>query len=262
MPYAEVAGGPLWYAAHGRQQAGIPPVVLIHGAGGSRLDWPGELRRLPDRRVLVLDLPGHGRSAPPGHDTIAAYAVVVGRFLAALNIPQAVIGGHSMGAAVALTLALHQPEAAAGLILIGGAGRLPVHPALLAAFAHDPEQAYALLVTALWGEAPPEVVREQTLKRLRAADPAVLVSDYCACDAFDLTDRLGAIAAPALVIAGEDDRMVPPERSRALAEGLPASELVVLPDAGHMLLLERPMAARDAIIAWLDRIWRGSDEQA
>lgn len=253
MPYAEVAGGPLWYAEHGRQQTGLPPVVLVHGAGGSRLDWPGELRRLPGRRVLVPDLPGHGRSAPPGHGSIESYAAAVEGFLAALEIPRAMIGGHSMGAAIALMLALRQPEAVAGLVLFGGAGRLPVAPVLLAALRAEPERAHELLVTMLWGDTAPEAVRTQTLKRLRAVDPAVLYGDYRACDAFDLTGRLGAIAAPALVIAGEFDRMVSPERSRALASELPAAELVMLPGAGHMLALQQPAAAREAVLAWLDR---------
>ncbi|MCA9959366.1 MAG: alpha/beta fold hydrolase, partial [Anaerolineales bacterium] len=51
-----------------------PALLLVHGAGGTHLDWPAELRRLPNTAVYTLDLPGHGRSALPGYDTVTAYA--------------------------------------------------------------------------------------------------------------------------------------------------------------------------------------------
>ena len=96
MPYVNVNNRRLFYT-HQQPAAAGPALLLLHGAGGSHLVWPGALRRLAETRVLALDLPGHGRSAPPGRRTIAHYAAAVNDFIAAAGLPEVVIAGHSMG---------------------------------------------------------------------------------------------------------------------------------------------------------------------
>jgi len=75
-----------------------PTLVLIHGAGGNHLFWPPEVRRLPDYRVITLDLPGHGKTEGPGCQSIQDYAHFVTKFLDALRLSRAVFVGHAMGA--------------------------------------------------------------------------------------------------------------------------------------------------------------------
>ena len=96
------------------------------------MHWPGELRRLPDHEVYALDLPGHGRSGGPGRTDIGAYAEVVREFADALKLPAFVLGGHSMGGAIALEFALRYGSRLAGLILVGTGARLRVAPEILA----------------------------------------------------------------------------------------------------------------------------------
>ena len=103
-----------------------PPVVLIHGAGGTHLFWPSEVRRLAGYRVYSLDLPGHGKSGGRGLQTISAYRQAVCAWLEAVGLHSAVFVGHSMGSAIALTLALDDPEHVLGLGLIGASARLRV----------------------------------------------------------------------------------------------------------------------------------------
>ena len=75
MPTAITPQGALYYAGHVPTTVSYPPLVLVHGAGGSHLDWPPDLRRLAGMRVIALDLPGHGRSPGPGRaDPVRAYA--------------------------------------------------------------------------------------------------------------------------------------------------------------------------------------------
>ena len=71
MPAINLPDGTLYYAQSHPDATAFPPLVLVHGAGGSRLDWAPELRRLPDARVIALDLPGHGQidRARPQHLT-------------------------------------------------------------------------------------------------------------------------------------------------------------------------------------------------
>ncbi len=73
MPYVTVAGERAFYALYQGDVRGKRHLVLVHGAGGSHLDWPAPLRRLRETNVYALDLPGHGRSGGTGRSSIAAY---------------------------------------------------------------------------------------------------------------------------------------------------------------------------------------------
>ena len=89
MPYAKVKAQRLFYTPVRSRTRDAPTLVLIHGAGGSHLHWPPELRRLPAATVHALDLPGHGRSDGPGYDTITAYVTVLIGFLDATGTDRA-----------------------------------------------------------------------------------------------------------------------------------------------------------------------------
>jgi len=131
-------GGAIHFSDHGGDlKSGSPPLVLIHGSGGSRLHWPPQLRRLPNYRVFGLDLPGHGDSPGEGETTIIGYVEQVVDWLDEQGIERAVLAGHSMGGAIAMTAALEKPDRVAGLILVGTGGRLRVNGEILQAAA-DP----------------------------------------------------------------------------------------------------------------------------
>jgi pimeloyl-ACP methyl ester carboxylesterase len=133
-----------------------PPLVCVHGAGGAHGHWAGLFAGLaPAARAIAVDLPGHGRSAPPAHATIAAYAAALAAFLDDLGAGPALLAGHSMGAAVALELAVARPDLARGLALVGAGARLRVAPAILAGLAADPPAAVAQLVEWMFPRPPP-----------------------------------------------------------------------------------------------------------
>ncbi len=238
-----------------RAQDARPPLVLIHGAGGTYLQWPPRLRRLPATSVYALDLPGHGQSEGPGYTSVEAYCALVYQFVGALGLSAPLVAGHSLGAAIALMFAYRHPDVTAGLALVGGGPRLPVSPKLLALLQSDPEQATERIVAGFYGPETPEPRRAEALAALRACAPGVLLGDFEACARFDLTDALPAIQTPALVLCGERDRMVSPALSAELAAGLPHSRLAVLPDAGHMVMEERPIEVTKCFADFLDS-WR------
>src|SRR4030042_5961268 len=97
-----IPGGLYYFAYPGEK----PPVVLIHGAGGTHLYWPAEIRRLPGYRGFAPDLPGHGKSGGQGFQQIEAYCSKLISFLDELEIHRLVMVGHSMGSAIALMTAL------------------------------------------------------------------------------------------------------------------------------------------------------------
>jgi len=238
----------------GIPQAGRPPLVLIHGAGGTRLHWPPTLRRLPETEVFAVDLPGHGEAPGAGQTTIAGYRQAIEAWMQALALPPAVVMGHSMGGALALSLALEAPARVAGLVLVGTGARLRVHPLLLEAARAGNVAAETLATLVAWWYSPDASprLRQLAARGLAATNASVLHGDFLACDGFDVMDRLGAIDRPALVIVGEDDHMTPVKYARFLADHLPRAQLSVIPTAGHMVMLEQPAAVEGALRVWLD----------
>jgi pimeloyl-ACP methyl ester carboxylesterase len=230
----KIAGHTLTVSVHGREQAGTP-LVLIHGAGGTYVQWPPRLRRLPGRSVYALELPGHGRTPGPGLATILAFVDLIAALLEQANLGPCIVGGHSLGAAIALALALRHPQMVAALILVGGGARLRVAPALLHMLRTDPAAAATFIVEHSYAAGLPSDDREQYATHLRRMDPETLYRAYAACDGFDVRPRLHELAVPLLIVGGEDDRMAPPHLSRELHDACPGSTLHILPATGHTI---------------------------
>ena len=248
-----IAAG-LYYFAHGADALTRPPIILIHGAGGNHLVWPPELRRLPNERVLAVDLAGHGKSQGVGHHTIDDYADGILAFMKALKLASAVLIGHSMGGGVALQAAMHAPRRVLGLVLVGSAARLRVGPALMQALA-DPtktEAAVDMIMEASFSAGTSPRLRELTRKRMLEGRPSVLYGDFQACNAFEPPlERVARISVPTLLIFGEEDRMVPPPTGRLLQEQLPQARLEMVPHAAHMVMLEQPERVTDMSSAFV-----------
>ena len=195
------------------------PLLLVHGAGGTHDHWPEALRRLPGRRVIAVDLPGHGASPAPGEKAVQAYARRIVDLLEA-------------------------PERIAGLLLVGTGARLRVVPAILLASA-DPTRASELASAAagfsFGAGASPELLRAFA-EGMAAVTPGLVHGDFTACDAFDVMDRLGAIRAPARIVVGAEDRLTPPKYATFLRASLPGDGMLVVPGAGHMVTWEAPDA--------------------
>jgi pimeloyl-ACP methyl ester carboxylesterase len=245
------AGVAFWDHAPGDARGA--PLLLVHGAGGTHLHWPEAIRALPGRRVLPVDLPGHGQAPPPGERSISAYAEALLGLLDALGIPRVVVAGHSMGGAIALTLALEAPGRVAGLFLVGTGARLRVAPAILAASA-DPERAAEvaeITAAASFGPAVGPEERAAFARALAAQPRGVVHGDFTACDTFDVVDRLGEVRAPASVVVGSEDRLTPPKYAALLRDRLPGEGMLLVPGAGHMVAWEAPAAVAGAAETFL-----------
>lgn len=252
MPYAELkTRARLFYARTRCERPGAPTLVLIHGAGGSHLHWPAELRRLPDATTYALDLPGHGRSDYPGCDTIAGYVVALIDFLDATNTDRAVLAGHSMGGAISQAAALAHPERVAGLVLVGTGARLRVASAILDSILSDFEGAIDLVTRWAWAPGAPEELTNVGRRTMAETPPPVLHGDFHACDDFDVMQRLDQISAPALVITGTLDRLTPHKYGLYLAQHIPDARLATVEGGGHMMALEQPAVVAGAVAGFI-----------
>jgi pimeloyl-ACP methyl ester carboxylesterase len=231
----------------------MPPLVLLHGAGGDASLWAAQEERFRgEARVLRVELPGHGESGGVGETTVPAYAGWVEEAVrAAAGSDRYVLAGHSMGGAVALQMAVNGSEGLAGVVLVATGARLAVAPAVFRLIREEFEGFLQTIDRAALGpDAPPEV-REAVASALRRCPPEVVHGDFTACDRFDVRERLGDVRVPALVVCGEEDRLAPLSLSESLATGIPGAGLLRVPGAGHLVMLERPAEVNEGMAAFL-----------
>lgn len=258
MPTITINGDKLNYQVHhGAMRPAGPSLVLVHGAGGDLMHWPTQLRRLPGYTVYALDLPGHGHSGGQGRSDVGAYAEVVRGFADALELPAFVLGGHSMGGAIAQELALRYASRLAGLVLVGTGARMRVAPQLLEGVLTDLPATAELMATWAHGEHVDPNMHRLYVRRLREVDPQVTHDDFAACNAFDRIADVNRIALPTLILCGAADRMTPVKYSQYLAGQIAGAQLVVVPDAGHMVMLEQPAAVAEAVARFLVGLSKG-----
>ena len=244
----------IYYFAHGEEFLDRPPVLLLHGAGGSHLSWPPQVRRLSGQRMFTLDLPGHGKSEGVGRQDIAEYGQAIIEFMKALRLSKAVLVGFSMGSAIALSLALQYRRRVLGLVLVGAGGKMRVAPALLEMASSPstfPSAAQATIDNSYSASVDPRV-KELALAQMLETRPAVLYGDFLACDAFDMMEQLDKFRVPTLLICGSEDRMTPPNRSEYLQEHLKGAQLHIVQGAGHMAMIEQPDEVANQLSAFLD----------
>jgi pimeloyl-ACP methyl ester carboxylesterase len=253
MPILEVRGRGVHYVHRRPVPACRPPVVFVHGAGGTHQNWLYQVRDLPQAPTYALDLPGHGRSEGTGYDSVEGYGEWLVAFLDAAGLDQAVLVGHSMGGAIALDVALHYPARSAALGLVGTGARLRVAPALFEVLGQDYGAAVKLICEWAFGpDASSDMVR-LARRQMGATLPEVLRSDLLACDAFDVMGQLAQVTVPTAVISGTQDRLAPCKYSTYLRDAIPGARLHVVEGAGHMVMLENPGAVAQALAQLLER---------
>jgi pimeloyl-ACP methyl ester carboxylesterase len=255
MPFADIGSERIYYVERGRPPA-VPargqPIVFVHGAGSSHLIWGQQVRALGQiTHAVALDLPGHGRSSSPGRSSIGGYRDIVLGMLDTLEFERAVIVGHSMGGGIAQSLALSNPDRVAGLGLVGTGARLRVLPAIIDGVQKDLAHTARFVVEYSYAPTLDTTARERAVSDFLACPAAVTHDDYIACDHFDLMPRLGEIHAPTLVICGRQDRMTPVKYSEFLASNLWNAHLIVVEDAGHSVMIEKPEAVNQALFEFV-----------
>ncbi len=230
-------------------------LFFIHGSGGDHTAWNGQLAAFGDRfNVVAVDLPGHGKSGGAGEEAVEAYMAWVRDTITAFKLPRPVLVGHSLGAAISLTLALKHGNEIAGIVPVGGGLRMPVNPAILAGLESNPEPILQMAAQIAVAKRNRERVSPLLIESLSAVNPRVMRGDFLACDRLDLIEAAGRIAVPTLVICGAEDKMTPPALSQAIAEKIPGARLALVEGAGHMVMLEDPVAFNSALAGFLSAL--------
>jgi len=207
---------------------------------------------------LALDLPGHPDGQ--GRNSISAYSDFVIQTIKERGLPPAVLVGHSMGGAIAIEVALNHPQLLAGIVLLSSGARLRVTLVIKDEVMRDYQRAAEIV--AEWAYSPKSDARlkRASIQELLEVPSRVTYGDFDACDHFDRMNEIGQIALPTLIVCGEDDRLTPVKYSQYMKEKIPNSRLVIIPDAGHTVMLEKPEELNDALRSFISglRVLRAS----
>jgi pimeloyl-ACP methyl ester carboxylesterase len=164
-----------------------------------------------------------------------------------------------MGGAIVQVLALNYPEHVLGLGLIASGAKLKVAPQLLD-FSASPRtflNAVDMVISWSFSKSASDKLKELSTERMGEVRPSVLHSDFLACDAFDVSERLPDILTPTIVVCGAEDKMTPVRFSQHLVDNIPDAHLEILPDAGHMVMLEKPEEVAEVLRAFMGDITYG-----
>lgn len=262
MPRAEIDGLEIYYEEHGAGE----PVVLLNGILMSTQAWVLQRRVLATRyRCVLHDFRGQLQSArPDGPYRMEQHAHDLAALLDHLGIERAHVIGTSYGGEVGMIFAYTYPERVRSLAVIASVSHVePLLRQQVAVWAEtarrDPGRLYDVVAADSFSSgflaAHPEAL-EQGRERLRGYDPAFFRAFAGLVDAFaalEIRERLAEIAAPTLVLCGEEDALKPVAYSRRIAQEIPEAEFFVIPAAGHAVVIEHAEAVNAALLGFLAR---------
>ena len=241
------------------------PLLLIHGFPLNRTMWRPQIAALTQAgfRVITPDLRGFGASRMTSATvSMSSYADDIVALMDRLCLPQAVVGGMSMGGYVLFNLLERYPErVAAAIFSVTRAGAddeegKAKRTALAAATAAEGMKPLLdvfrnILFAPATLTAHPELVAEVS-GWISATDPDGAAAGLIAMrERKDYLPLLGAIRQPALVIGAEQDQAIPSGQSRLLADGIANARLAILPGGGHLVNLEQPDGFNAVLLGFL-----------
>jgi pimeloyl-ACP methyl ester carboxylesterase len=249
-----------------------PPVVFIHGLGGSWQNWLENIPAMAEgRRVVALDLPGFGRSEMPADPiSITLFAKTVETLAQQLDLGHIAVVGNSMGGFTAAEVAIRHPDRIERLVLVDAAG-------ISIAEAGKVAQRLGRLIVSGGGQElgdPTRILRRPGFIQLAFGavmrHPTRLKRDFLAEQltgmgapgfadslqallSYDFRDRLSDIQVPALVVQGEEDVLVPLGDAREFEKRIPHATSLMLADTGHVPMMERPATFNAALLEFLEQ---------
>lgn len=259
MPKATVNGIQLYYELHGPEDADV--LVLSNGIMMATASWMMQTSVISKHmRVLLYDCRGMWQSDHPEEPyTMEEHADDLAGLLDHLGIEKAHIAGISYGSEVSLMFALRYPEKTQSLIVIDGVSQVTTllksqsQPWRVAAERNDPKLLFLTSVHLNFSEAWIEKnapYLDGSIAAFAKIDMPAFVRLMDSFTSFNVTDRLGEITCPTLILVGDEDLIKGPKYASFMAERIPNSEYVVVPGSGHALCLEKPAELNSLLLGF------------
>ncbi|MFX1280232.1 MAG: alpha/beta fold hydrolase [Promethearchaeota archaeon] len=213
--------------------------MFVHGSGGNSDIWKAQLNLKVNYNLYALDLPSHNKSDEFSEHTLELYVDVLRKFIEYLDLKDVILAGHSLGGAVIQSYYFTYPNEVSALFLIGTGGRLRVLPSILETVKND----YSKFI---------EDMDESLKKEFLKTASRVCYDDFNICDKFDTLDKTDTIKIPCLILVGKDDIMTPIKYSEFFHRKIENSELVIIDNAGHLVMMEQPNKLNGAIESYIN----------
>ena len=223
-----------------RQEGRITTLVYIHGAGGNSLFWPGQLRRFPNHHTISLDLPGHGKSEPPGRQSILHYSQITESWLADLSLKQTILIGYGLGGSIAAQIAVNYPDLVQGLVLINTLVQHYIPQTLInnltnPVTAQNSIKSYIQKTVGLRASNRNHSTFQQSLQSTR---PAVLAGDLMAQNEKIFCKLATQITQPVCIIENKSAKdQLTPEQNHAIRQ-LNNAEIIFSEQDSHLLPID------------------------
>lgn len=266
------SGATVHYRDEGQSDG--PAILLVHGSNASLHTWEPWVKLLGDEfRIVTLDLPGHGLTGTHESDDYSRSGQVafVKEFVDTIGLDEFVMGGNSMGGGVTLHYAVAHPEDLRGIIPVNSGG-MPRDPDAKSPLAF--RLASMPVVNVLMDYITPRSIVEDGLKHAIEDDTLVteaMVDRYYDLTLYDgnrkatgerfrgyanagpdtLVEDLKGVRLPALILWGENDRLIPVANARKMKETLPQAKLVIYEDVGHLAMEEVPEESAAEVRAFM-----------
>ena len=247
----------IYYEIHGTGT----PLVLLHGLGSSILDWENQVAFLSKHfQTVAIDLRGHGQSGkPPGPYSVPLFAADTAKLMQFLKLPAAHVAGISMGGMVAFQLALDAPKLVKSLIIINSGPelvlrtrqeRLAFLQRKLIVRCLGMQRMAQLLGKMLLPEPQQQSLQRTLIQRWAKNDKKAYLASLRAIIGWSVTDRLGSIQCPTLVMAADKD-YTPVAFKEAYVAKMAAAKLAVIRNSRHLSPVDQPGQVNDALLAFL-----------
>lgn len=255
MPTVKVRDISLYYEQYGKGE----PVIFSHGMLDDCSVWKAQTDILAQKHTVILyDHRGHGKSDKPRGDySVQTLADDLNGLILGLNLDKVTLVGHSLGGMTVLMLTLDHPDRVSKLVLVSTTAstlvQLPLVGTIIAGLGSlVPYGMFARRMQGRKGYSPPEEVINPDLERATQVPKYVayacirgMVTNY------DVRRRVSQIQAPTLIVAGERDRGISVRMSRFLHREIKGARLEVIPNCGHVVMIEKPVEFNNILTGFL-----------
>jgi pimeloyl-ACP methyl ester carboxylesterase len=259
MPKQRIRDIDLYYEIVGQGE----PILFLHGLGSSTRDWEYQIEFFSKHyKVVTLDVRGHGRSdKPSGPYSIPLFAKDTAELIEALGIESTHVVGISMGGMIAFQLAVSTPSLVKSMVIVNAAPEFVIRSIKERLQLYQRQFIVRLLSMRKMGEVisqrlfpklGQEELRELFVERWAENDPKAYLASMQAIVGWSVTEHLGSIKCPVLVLAADED-YTPVALKEAYVAKMVDAELKVIKDSRHATPVEHPEKFNEAVMAFLSK---------
>jgi len=237
-------------------------IVFLHGLGGSSMNWIYQRNHFKStHQVIAIDFPGHGKSEGANDLTFFDYHnILKGLLLEELGLEEMILCGLSMGGKAAIDFASRYPNSVSGLVVadtfasLEGENRKKRQETWDLVHQPDGVDLWMKNVIEQMGLDPEGAIAKGFHKGIESFSVEFLYDLFMQLIDYDQRDQLDVIEVPSLVIHGEKDDFAPRSCAEEIHQGLAQSELVIIPNSGHLPNVEQPQVFNEWLAKFVARV--------